>query len=268
MKIAIKNKQNENVSEIDAPMQCMQPLRFDLINKAFHVIAHNDRVAYGADVRAGLQHSADLSRRRRKYRGSYGHGISRVPRKILSRRGTRFNWVGAEVPGTVGGRKAHAPQADKLWSRSMNKKENKMAICSAMSACFNVDKVKERGHVVPKDYPFVLDKTFETVNKSSEISGALEKLGFGDELKRSAVKKIRSGRGTFRGRKYRKKSGILFVVSGKCELVKAAQNIPGSEVAIIDHLNVKNLAPGNHPGRVVLFSEPAIKKMNEKRLFQ
>lgn len=97
MKIPIKDGKAAKVGEIELPAQFTEPVREDLIAKVFKALATNGRMAYGADVRAGMKYAATLSRRRRKYRGSYGLGISRVPRKILSRRGTRFNWVGAEL---------------------------------------------------------------------------------------------------------------------------------------------------------------------------
>jgi len=40
-------------------------------------------------------------------------------------------------------------------------------------------------------------------------------------------KKIRSGAGTKRGRKYVKRKGPLLVVSKDCNLIKSAANIPG-----------------------------------------
>ena len=84
-----------------------------LIKRAVLTLQNNKRQRYGANPEAGKKVSAALSKRRRKYRGSYGHGISRVPRKILSRRGTSMNWQGAFAPGTVGGRRAHPPKAEK-----------------------------------------------------------------------------------------------------------------------------------------------------------
>ena len=45
-----------------------------------------------------------------------------------------MNWVGAFAPGTVGGRRAHPPKSEKIWSKKINKKENAKAIRSAISA--------------------------------------------------------------------------------------------------------------------------------------
>ena len=112
----------------------------------------------------------------------YGHGISRTPRKILSRRGTQFNWQGALVPNTVGGRRAHPPKAEKNWQEKINKKERRKAIRSAMAATVNKELVAERGHVVPDNYPFVLESGLELLDKTKQIVDALKRLGFEKEF--------------------------------------------------------------------------------------
>ena len=104
MELKILSPQNAEVGKKKLPKQFEEPVRADLIKRAVEAIQSHNRQQYGADPRAGLKHSADLSKRRRKYRGSYGHGISRVPRKITSRRGDQFNWTAAIVPGVVIGR--------------------------------------------------------------------------------------------------------------------------------------------------------------------
>ncbi len=113
MKIPILNISKEEIGKQEMPVQFEEEIRLDLIKRAVIAIKNNERQAYGADPMAGKRASAKLSRRRHVYKTSYGIGISRVPRKIMSSRGTRMNWVGAFAPGTVGGRKAHPPKAGK-----------------------------------------------------------------------------------------------------------------------------------------------------------
>ena len=103
MKLPLLDTKAASQGETVLPSQFKEAYRPDLIKRAIQALQSLLRQPYGADPRAGMRHSAEVSRRRRKYRGSYGQGISRVPRKILSRRGTRFNWTGAQSPGTVGG---------------------------------------------------------------------------------------------------------------------------------------------------------------------
>jgi large subunit ribosomal protein L4e len=268
MKVAIKDTNNKELGSTQLPEQFSEEYRPDLIVRSVLSLQANARTPYGAKATAGKRASAELSRRRRKYRGSYGFGISRVPRKILSRNGTRFNWVGAFAPGTVGGRRAHPPKPTKDWSQKINKTENRKAIRSALAATLNKELVAARGHKVPKDYPFLIGDDFEAIAKTKDAVAALEKLDLGLELERSAQKKIRAGKGTMRNRKYKKKTGPLLVVSKKdTALAKGARNVPGIDVVVVDELNTQILAPGTHAGRITLFTQSAIARLAEEKLF-
>lgn len=267
MKLKILSPTNSEKSSVELPEIFSEPIRFDLIKKAVEVVQANRRQPYGADPRAGKKCSAELSRRRRKYRGSYGHGISRVPRKILSRKGTRLNWVGAFAPGTVGGRRAHAPKASKIWAKLINIKERRKAIRSAIAATILKDLVVDRGHRIPATYPFGISDDFESFNMTKDVNKALLTLGFQDELTRTEEKTFRGGKARLRGRKFRIKVGPLLVVSKECPLLKSADNIAGVEIVKVNNLNAEALAPGCVPGRLTLFTESALKELGEKRLF-
>ena len=110
----------KNLKQIDVPEQFEGEYNQDLIKRAVMAIQSNKRQPYGAKPRAGKRYSSKLSRRRRQYKGSYGHGMSRVPRKVMWRRGMQFGYVGAHAPGTVGGRRAHPPKAEKRWNKKIN----------------------------------------------------------------------------------------------------------------------------------------------------
>ena len=263
----ILDQKGKEKGEIELPSQFKEDIRKDLIQRAVEVIESNNRQSYGAKEGAGMRASAELSRRRKDYRGSYGHGISRVPRKIMSRNGTRMNWVGAFAPGTVGGRKAHPPKAEKILKKLMNDKERKKAIRSALSACFDKKLVKENGYIAPENYPFLIDNGFESLEKTKDVKIALESIGLKDELKRTSIRKIRAGKGKLRGRKYKTKKGPLFVVSKDCKLSRSSSNILGVEIVTIKNINCKLLAPGKNPGRLTLFSENSIKQLKENKLF-
>jgi len=267
MELKVLTAQNEQKGNITLPIQFEEEVRPDLIKRAVLAIQANSRQPYGAARQAGLRHSADLSRRRRKYRGSYGIGISRVPRKITSRRGTRMNWIGAIAPGTVGGRRAHPPKAEKIWAQKINKKEKRKAIRSAIAATLLKELVKKRGHHPPNTYPFVLDDSLEQLNKTKEVVKGLTTLGLLNELQRAAQKKIRAGKGKARGRPYKKRKGPLLVVSGNCPLLKTAKNIPGIDIVTVSRINAKQLAPGGSPARLTLFTKKAIETLDKKQLF-
>lgn len=249
------------------PVQFDEEYRPDLIKRAVQALQSAARQPYGAKKGAGMRHSTYVSKRRRKYRGCYGYGISRVARKILSRRGTRMSWVGARTPQTTGGRRSHPPKAEKLRLKKINRQENKKAVRSALAATLVRKVVEERGHCLPKEYPFIVDSSLEKISRTKEIAKALKTLGFEDELKRTSRRKVRAGRGKSRGRKYRVKKGILVVVSENCPLKKAGQNILGLEVATPKALNPGILAPGARPGRVTLWTEKAVKKIGQEKLF-
>jgi large subunit ribosomal protein L4e len=267
MELKILSVEKAEVGKKKLPKQFEEVVRADLIKKAVEALQANKRQPYGASPRAGKRASAELSRRRHNYRGSYGFGISRVPRKIMTRRGTRFNWVGAVAPGTVGGRRAHPPKAGKDWSKKINKKENRKAIRSAVSATLNAVLAKERGHIVPEGYPFIVESKIEAVKKAKDAKNALNALGMADEMKRAAKKTIRAGRGKSRGRKYKSKKGPLIVVSGDCPLAKSCGSIPGVEVVNVKNINAEVLAPGTHAGRLTIFTDKAVEIMEKEKLF-
>ncbi|HLG24236.1 MAG TPA: 50S ribosomal protein L4 [Candidatus Nanoarchaeia archaeon] len=268
MKLKIFDSSNNSIGEVSLPSQFNEDIRPDIIHRAVLAIQSHKRQPYGAAPMAGKRSSAKLSRRRKKYRGSYGIGISRVPRKIMTRRGTRLNWVGAFMPGTVGGRRAHPPKIEKIWYQKINDKERVKAIRSAISATVSKETVTARGHNVPKDFPFAIDNSFEALNKTKSVFEALTKLGLEEELERTSEKKIRAGRGKSRGRKYKKKKGLLIVVANKEKLSKALAGIPGLDIVDVKSLNVELLAPGGNPGRLTLWTNDAIALMEKENLFK
>ncbi len=267
MELKILSTGKNEVGKKKLPKQFEEVLRQDLVKKAVEALQANKRQPYGAKPEAGKRASAEISRRRHNYRGSYGYGISRVPRKIMTRRGTRFNWVGAVAPGTVGGRRAHPPKAEKDWSKKINKKENRKAIRSAISATLDLNLVKERGHVAPEGYPFIIESKIENLSKTKDAKESFSKLGMSDELKRVSKRAIRAGKGKTRGRKYKSKKGPLVVVSSECNLVKACSSIPGIEVVDVKKINAELLAPGTHLGRLTIFTDKAIEIMEKENLF-
>jgi len=268
MKLNIFETSKNKTGEIDLPSQFDEPVRKDLIRRVVLALQSNKRQSYGAKPEAGKRASADLSKRRRAYRGMYGFGISRTPRKILSRRGRRMFWVGAISPNTVGGRRAHPPKAEKILGKKTNKKEKKKAIRSAITATIINDLVKERGHIAPQNYPFVLDNKFEEISKTKEVLAALKDFGFEKELRRVNKRSIRAGKGKARGRKYKTKKGPLIVTAKESKISKAASNILGIEVVNVKELNVELLAPGAIPGRLTLWTKSAIESLEKENLFR
>ncbi len=267
MKVKILDTKGAEKGSKELPAQFTEAYRSDLIKRAVLAIQSNKRQPYGSDPRAGKKHSAYVSKRRSAFRSTYGIGQSRTPRKAMSVRGTRFNWVGAFVPQTVGGYRAHPAKAQKSWDKKINKKEKRKAIRSALAAVMNITIVKEKNVNVPTNYPFILNKDFEKIDKTKELRAVLMAIGFKDELKRTLVTKIRSGIGKLRGRKKIRKKSLLFVVADKCGLLQSVSNLPGMEIVKVSDLNTEMLAPGAHAGRMTLFTESAIDVLANNKLF-
>lgn len=267
-KLKIMTQENGEAGHVEMPAQFTEEVREDLIKRSVLSIQASNRQPYGGYGDAGMRHSSKLSRRRRDYRGSYGMGISRVPRKIHSRSGRRMNWVGALSPGTVGGRRAHPPKPQSDWEQKVNTTENRKAIRSALAATLQKDIVAKRGHLLPPTFPFIIDDAFENITKTSTLETVLVKLGFAKEIERAGVTRIRAGRGKTRGRKYKTPTSILFVVSKDAtKLVKAASNMPGCDVIAVHRVNAELLAPGAHPGRLTLYTKAAVERLATEALF-
>ena len=259
--------EGKKIKEMNLSKQFSEEYHPNLIKRAVWTIQNNKRQPYGSKPEAGLRYSSDLSKRRKRYRGGYGRGKSRTPRKVMWSRGTQFGYVGATAPGTRGGRKAHPPKAEKSFKKKINIKERRKAIRSALAATFNLELIKKRNHQIPKEFPFIIEDKIESLEKTKEVKIILKQLGFEKELKRCEKKKVRAGKGKTRGRKYKKKTGPLIVVSKKCKLAKAAINIPGVEIIEIKNINTELLAPGTHAGRLTLYTEASINKLEKDKLF-
>lgn len=252
MKTIIYSIRGEKKGELALPIQFEEPFRKDLIKKAVIIMRSRGYQPHGTDPLAGTRQGDACPKRRRKYRGTYGHGISRIRRKALWHRGMQFGWVGAFVASAVGGRMAFPPMAEKVLASKLNKKERRKAVCSAISAASSK----------------VVEDEFEDLKKSRDVHAALIALGLKEELARSSGKKVRAGRGKMRGRRYKTKKGPLLVVSKACNAVKAARNLPGVDIINVRSLNAELLAPGCQPGRIAVWTEGAIRLLDKESLFK
>lgn len=64
-------------------------------------------------------------------------------------------------------------------------------------------------------------------------------------------KKVRSGKGKMRNRKYNKFQGPLFIYE---KSIRSLRNIPSLTICSINSLNLLKLAPGGHIGRFCIWS--------------
>merc|ERR1712194_654627 len=92
----------------------------------------------------------------------------------------------------------------------------------------------------------------------------LNKLGCSEELtKVMDSKKVRSGKGKMRNRRYTMRRGPLVVYKEDNGLVRAMRNIPGVETSSVESLNLLQVAPGGNFGRFIIWTEGAFKHLNE-----
>ncbi len=251
MKADVFDLEGKKLKSIELPEQFNEEYEPDLVKRAILAIQSHNRQPYGATYQAGMIHSAKLSRRRRNYKGSYGKGISRVPRKTMWRRGMQFGWVGANAPGMVGGRRAHPPKAYKIFDLKINIKERKKAIRSALSGSLLNNKF------------IVVENKIEDLKKLNDVETTFKSLG----LDLETVKRFRAGRGKNRGREVRYKKKALIVVAKKCDLVKAVANLPGYDVVNVKDLNAALLTVGHKDTRQCVFTEAAVERINKEKLF-
>jgi len=189
------------------------------------------------------------------WKGTYGKGISRIPRKIMSRHGASFNWIGATVSSTRGGRRPHAPRSEKNPFKKTNKKELKVAFDSAFTGTLDL-KSLEKKYNKKVESGFVFDEKILDI-KTAEFIKTMKKV-FGD-INFMKKKSIRAGIGKMRGRKYKSNAGLLFVL-GNNEKMKRK----GIVVVNVNELKIKDLSPNGQPGRLVCYTENAIKDIGTR----
>lgn len=254
-KIAIRSITGSEAGDTEVPDIFSTGFRPDLIKRAVLSDESKDRQPQGRYPLAGKLTAATSV--------GPGRGISLVPRTHA--KGTHHSSRGAVIPSTRGGRLAHPPKVEKIIVEKINKKEYNLALKSAVSATGSDSIVIDRGHRVEEDiqFPIVVEDRFTEIAKTKEMVEVLTNLGFGEDLERTKKREIRSGKGKRRGRKYRTKIGPLIVIADDCLAERAARNIPGVEVVKVKDLRITQLAPGAVAGRATVWTESALKQLEE-----
>ncbi|AEH35667.1 50S ribosomal protein L4 [Halopiger xanaduensis] len=250
MEATVRDLDGADAGSVELPAVFETNYRPDLIARAVRAAQANRKQDYGADEFAGLRTPAESF-------GS-GRGMAHVPRQ---------DGRGRRVPQTVKGRKAHPPKAEKDWTESINTKEKKLAVRSAIAATTDDELVAERGHEFDDDaeIPVVVDDEFEDLVKTKEVVSFLEAAGLADDIERADEgRSIRSGRGKTRGRKYKTPKSILFVTSSESGPSRAARNLAGADVTTAAEVNAEDLAPGAQPGRLTVWTESALEEVADR----
>ncbi len=254
-KINVYNLEGKKKGLIDKPKIFDIKPRTDLIQIASIVSQSKNKQVQGRDKRAGLRNTAEG--------WGTGHGLSRAPRI----KGSGFMTARSvgRVPFAKGGRRTHPIKTEKKIKKKINKQIKKLSIMSAISASGDEIWVKKGGYLIENvpEIPLVVDDKIQTIKNTSGIYSILCNLGLQENLiKIKKNIKIRAGKGKSRGRKYKKKKGILIVIKDDFGIIKAARNIPGTDVIKIENLSINNLAPGGSSGRLIIWTQSAINDLH------
>ena len=250
MKVPVMNLQKEKTGEVEIPQVFSTPVRHDVIKRAVIALQSTRFQPQGRDPMAGKRTTAES-------RGT-GHGIARVPRLKSGNRAA----FGVSI---VGGHAAFPPLSEKIIVKRINKKEKRFAIRSGIAATAVKELVEKRGHMVQNldQLPIVVSDELESLMKTKDVKEFLETLELWSDVERADRRKIRAGQGKMRGRKYKKGKGPLIVVGEDNGIGFAARNLPGVEISNVSGLNAELLAPGAHPGRLVIWTQSAIEQLDE-----
>ncbi len=257
MKTAVYTTTGTKDTEVELPIIFSTPFRRELIHKAFTNLTSHKFQKQGRKPMAGMDVVADSND------PPTGQGVSRVAR--MQGGGGGRQGQGAEVASTRGGRQAHPPIVEKVIYKKLNKKENKLALCSAIAATASKDMVESRGHKIEgiESFPIIVSDNIESISKASEITKIMDSLKLSQDVKRLETRKPRSGQSRLRGRTKKVGKSVLFVTADSSNLSKAVGALPGVEVKSVKELSVLDLAPGSDPIRLTVYSKSAIEEIGK-----
>jgi large subunit ribosomal protein L4e len=245
MKAQVKTIEGGVSRDIDLPVMFTEEYRPDLIKKAVMALQSTRRQPHGTYPFAGICSSA--------VGWGSGRGASHVPR---IKNGSRA----AKVPQAKGGREAHPPVVAKVLIKQINQKEKQKAFRSAIAASVQEELVRKRGHLFEGAVPVVFEDKFETLIRTQDVISALTAAGVFQDVERAKEsRKVRAGRGKMRGRRYKQRKSLLIVTAGTP--LRSARNLAGVDVVTIDQLNVEHLAPGMQAGRLTVWTESALTRL-------
>ncbi len=255
MKATVFNANGEKKSEISLPAVFDGRIREDIALKYYE--ADKEYHPHSPSPYAGRKHSASgtISHRRHEWKGHYGKGISRAPRKAMWRRGTQFYWVGAEINAARGGRAVHAPKI-RYRPVKINIREKTMAMHSAFAATARSELISKR-YARLKDttvhFPIILSSPVNDLKTKQLIEILKKVLGKNYEVALQE-KTVRSGKGKMRGNMYKSSAGLLLVKSPTEKI-----SLKGIDVVSTNELSIADLYP---LGRLTLYTEQALKELN------
>ncbi len=239
------------LESVALPSVFSSPYRPDVIRKAVVALQSRRFQPKGRNPMAGKRTTAESV--------GVGRDLARVPRV----KGERFPKASqaAFAPSTVKGRMTHPPSPQRRLVKRLNKKERLLALLSAIAATGSKQLVASRGHRIDRvaSIPLVVSDDLQNVKTTSEARDAFMAIGVWEDIERARRGvRIRSGRGPARGRRIKHPRGPLLVIAKDEGIGKAARNLTGVDVVDASSLNVEDLAPGTHPGRLTVWTKMAL----------
>lgn len=255
MKVTTLSINGKTQDEIELPPVFLTPIRKDLIHKAFTNLYSNQFQRQGRHPTAGMDVVA------RSNDPPTGHGSARIAR-MRGGGGGRQGEAGG-VASVRGGRQAHPPTSQKNIVKKINKKEKKLALCSAIAATCSKDLVISRGHKVEKieNFPIIVSDDIENISKAKDMAKIIKDLSLDDDISRLSSRKERTGKSSLRGRPKKIGKSILFVAKNPKNLSKACGSFLGVDVSTVSSLSVLDLAPGSDLIRLTVYSKSAIDEL-------
>ena len=257
MKAQTFNINGTKEEEVELPSVFLTTFRRDLIKKSFINLTSHKFQPQGRKPTAGMDVVA------RSNDPPTGQGSSRIA-KMRGGGGGRQGQAGG-VASVRGGRQAHPPKVQKVIFKKLNKKENKLALCSAIAATQSKEIIEERGHKIKnvKSFPIIISDDIESVEKTKELLKILDSLKLIEDVNRLKSRRNRTGKSSLRGRSKKIGKSVLFVVSKSTKLVNACNSIPGVDTQTVKDLSVLDLAPGGVPIRLTIYSKSALKEIEK-----
>ena len=257
MKRTVLTINGKKDSDIELPNIFETEVNRTLIHRVFINLQSHKFQKHSTKPTAGMEVVADSND------PPTGRGVARIA-KIKGGGGGRAGQAG-EVASTRGGRQAHPPIAAKVIYKKINKKENKLALCSALAATTSKELVERRGHKVEgiDAVPLIISDEIEKVSKTSELIKVLDDLKITQDVDRLRSRKRRTGKVALRGQSLKNRKKRIVCCIKIRNIAKAAGTIPGIEVCSAKDLSVLNLAPGGTLIRLTVFSKKAIEEIAE-----
>lgn len=242
--------------KVELPRVFSVPIRSEMVCMVQNMVMRNSRQPYAVDPEAGMRHSA--------HSWGTGRALARVPR--VSGGGTQRAGQGAFANFCRKGRMASPTTVLRRWNRKTNKNIRRHAAAMAVAATASAALVESRGHLIGdlKSIPIVVSNDITGVKKSKDAVKIIESFSLDKEIERvKDSKNIRKGKGKARNRRWVMKKGILIIYHEDKGLTKAFRNIPGVDLMQVDSLDILQLAPGGHLGRLVMWTEGAFERLRD-----